>query len=138
MAMADPKDKARATKEISRREMITGEAKVAGVGCLAAVALSKYVDTARARDARALRPPGALSEDEFLAACVRCGLCVRACPYDTLHLATLGDEAALGTPYFIARETPCYMCADVPCAKACPTGALDRNIANIRDADMGV
>lgn len=136
--MADPKDNTKATKEISRRDMLAGAAKVAGVGCLAAVALSKYVDTARARDAKALRPPGARPEDEFLAACVRCGLCVRACPYDTLRLATLGDDAPLGTPYFVARETPCYMCVDVPCAKACPTGALDRDIASIREADMGV
>ncbi|WP_198151046.1 4Fe-4S binding protein, partial [Hyphomicrobium sulfonivorans] len=36
--------------------------------------------------------------EDFLSACVRCGLCVRACPYDTLKLATLGDPAALGTP----------------------------------------
>lgn len=136
--MADPEGKTNKPKEISRRDMIVGASKVVGVGCLAAVALAKYVDTARARDAQALRPPGALPEEEFLAACVRCGLCVRACPYDTLHLATLGDMAPVGTPYFVARETPCFMCPDVPCAKACPTGALDRDIGNIRDADMGV
>jgi ferredoxin-type protein NapG len=33
-----------------------------------------------------------LPEHDFLAACVRCGLCVRDCPYDTLKLSDLGDR----------------------------------------------
>ena len=125
-------------KALSRRELLASGAKAAGVACLAGLALTAYVDSARKAEAGALRPPGALKEEEFLSACVRCGLCVRACPYDTLRLATLADDAPLGTPFFVARETPCAMCADVPCAKACPTGALDRDIPDIREADMGV
>ena len=123
---------------ISRRDLMGGLAKSAGVACLAAVALDQYVRSARAIDATALRPPGAIDEEHFLSACVRCGLCVRACPYDTLKLATMGDPAPLGTPYFIAREASCLMCPDVPCARACPTGALDRNIPDIRHANMGI
>jgi ferredoxin-type protein NapG len=30
------------------------------------------------------------------------------------------------------------MCDDIPCVKACPTGALDPNLTNIDDADMGL
>ena len=41
---------------------------------------------------QALRPPGARAEPEFLGACVRCGLCVRGCPFDTLKLAAFGEE----------------------------------------------
>jgi ferredoxin-type protein NapG len=126
------------SNSVSRRDFIGNVAKSAGVACLAAVALDQYIRTARATYAKALRPPGAIKEEEFLAACVRCGLCVRACPYDTLKLATMGEETALGTPYFVARDVPCFMCDDVPCAKACPTGALDREIPNIRHADMGI
>ncbi|MEG9500267.1 MAG: ferredoxin-type protein NapG [Methylorubrum extorquens] len=122
----------------SRRDLLTSGAKAAGVACLAGLALTAYVESARKAEAKALRPPGALPEDDFLAACVRCGLCVRACPFDTLQLAEMGEGAPLGTPFFVARETPCFMCADVPCAKACPTGALDRDIPSIRQADMGV
>lgn len=86
----------------------------------------------------AVRPPGARDERDFLAACVRCGLCVRDCPYPTLGLAGLGDDVPVGTPYFVARRAPCEMCEDVPCVKACPTGALDPALTNIRDAQMGL
>ncbi len=84
-----------------------------------------------------LRPPGALAERAFQAACVRCGLCVRACPYKTLKLAELGDGPAIGTPYFTARDVPCEMCDDIPCVKACPTGALDPALSKIDKARMG-
>ncbi len=86
----------------------------------------------------ALRPPGAGPEDQFLAACVRCGLCVRDCPYPTLSLAELGEPVTVGTPYFTAREAPCEMCEDIPCVKACPTDALDAELTDIRDARMGL
>lgn len=109
-------------------------------GCVAAGSLLAYLARdARALQAEALRPPGALPEENFLSACVRCGLCVRACPYDTLKLAELGmAAAATGTPYFTARETPCEMCDDIPCVAACPTGALDKGLTNIDDARMGI
>jgi ferredoxin-type protein NapG len=71
-------------------------------------------------------------------ACVRCGLCVRDCPYDTLKLAELGDGVATGTPYFHARTIPCEMCEDIPCVVACPTGALDRELTDIEQARMGL
>src|SRR5690606_10945851 len=77
-------------------------------------------------------------EADFLAACVRCGLCVRACPYDTLKLATLGRAVPTGTPYFDARAVPCEMCEDIPCVPACPTGALDHGLTDIEDARMGL
>lgn len=69
---------------------------------------------------------------------MRCGLCVRDCPYDILKLAELGESVALGTPYFIAREKPCEMCEDIPCVAACPTGALDHGLTDIDDARMGL
>lgn len=84
------------------------------------------------------RPPGALDESAFASACVRCGQCVQACPYDMLKLATLASGMAAGTPYFVARENPCEMCEDIPCAKVCPSGALDKDIASINDARMGL
>ena len=88
--------------------------------------------------ATALRPPGALPEDEFLSACVRCGLCVRDCPYDTLKLADLAESPAAGTPFFEARDVPCEMCDEIPCAAACPTGALSQSLEAIEHARMGL
>ena len=121
-----------------RRRFLTDTARMAG-GCLvAASGLAWLAREARALPAEALRPPGALPEAEFLAACIRCGLCVRDCPYDTLSLAELGaDGPATGTPYFTARAVPCEMCEDIPCVAACPTGALDQSLTDIDEARMG-
>ncbi|PCI29677.1 MAG: ferredoxin-type protein NapG [SAR324 cluster bacterium] len=88
-------------------------------------------------NAFALRPPGALPEKDFLATCIKCGQCVDACPYETLSLTKVGEDGEIGVPHFTAREIPCYMCEDVPCARSCPTGALDREI-EINDSRMGL
>ncbi|MEM1050254.1 MAG: ferredoxin-type protein NapG [Pseudomonadota bacterium] len=123
----------------SRRRFLTDALRAAGGCALAGSALAYVARDARALPAEAIRPPGALAEDDFLSACIRCGLCVRDCPYDTLKLAELGaDGPATGTPYFTARDVPCEMCDDIPCAAACPTGALDKSLERIDDAKMGV
>lgn len=121
-----------------RRRFFKDAAGVAGGACLLSLGVGLYTKQASALPATALRPPGALPEPEFLAACVRCGLCVRDCPYNTLKLAELGDSVATGTPYFNAREIPCEMCDDIPCVPACPTGALDRGLTDIEQARMGL
>lgn len=72
-----------------------------------------------------LRPPGALAEERFLRQCIRCGRCAHACPYAAIDLGSLRDGIAAGTPVIEARQTPCYLCPDLPCVKACPSGALD-------------
>ena len=125
-------------RKISRRAALGEVVRAGGAVCLAGLSLTALVGMASRADARALRPPGALPEEDFLSACVRCGLCVEACPYGTLSLAEWGDEAAVGTPFFTPRDVPCFMCRDIPCARACPTGALDREMPDIRQADMGV
>jgi len=122
----------------SRRRFLKESAGVAGGAGLLALGAGMYAKQASALPATAIRPPGALPEPEFLAACVRCGLCVRDCPYDTLKLAELGDGVATGTPYFEARRIPCEMCEDIPCVVACPTGALDRALTDIEQARMGL
>jgi ferredoxin-type protein NapG len=124
--------------QVERRQFL---ARMAGAACGAALVgtgLGLYAKQAGALPAAAIRPPAALPEGEFLGACVRCGLCVRACPYDTLKLSALGDPVPTGTPYFEPRKVPCEMCPDIPCARACPTGALDKSIRSIDDARMGL
>jgi ferredoxin-type protein NapG len=63
---------------------------------------------------------------------------VRDCPYDILSLARPEEPVANGTPYFVARQGPCEMCPDIPCVKACPSGALDPKLADINQARMGL
>lgn len=125
-------------KPIDRRRFLLDAARVAAGCAVAGTLLGAYAGQARALPAEALRPPGALPEGDFLAACIRCGLCVRDCPYDTLTLAELGEGPATGTPFFTARDIPCEMCEDIPCVKACPTGALDPALDDIGDANMGI
>lgn len=122
----------------SRRRFLAGTARAAcGVG-VAGLLLGLLAEQGRARPAWAIRPPGAITEADFAGACVRCGLCVRDCPYKTLRLAELGEPLTTGTPYFVARDIPCEMCEDIPCVVACPTGALDKELTKIEEARMGL
>ncbi|MGB5964400.1 MAG: ferredoxin-type protein NapG [Sulfurimonadaceae bacterium] len=126
-----------------RRKFILNMARGVGLTALGGFVWSAYVDEVTA-STLLLRPPGALTEDDFLKTCIKCGLCVEACPYDTLLLAKPGDNKPLGTPYFIPRDVPCYMCTDIPCVPVCPTGALNEEsvttdgVLDINSADMGL
>ena len=125
---------------LNRRDLLQGAAGAATAGLLAGGA-TLFARTSVARPAQALRPPGALPEADFLGACVRCGLCVRHCPPQNLRLATgsgFSTGVAVGTPYFEARDVPCEMCEDLPCVKACPTGALAPALTDITQARMGL
>lgn len=123
---------------LSRRQFIADTLKTACTVGLVGLGLGLYGQRASSLPAQVLRPPGALPEADFDGACIRCGLCVRDCPFDMLHLARLGQEIPTGTPYFIAREAGCEMCDDIPCVAACPTNALDHALSDIRDARMGL
>jgi len=125
-------------KAAARRQFLFDTAKIAcGVGMLG-LGVGLYAKHAKALPPTAIRPPGARVEAEFLGACIRCGMCVRDCPYHILDLARAGQDIATGTPYFTARSGPCEMCDDIPCVKACPTGALDHELKDIDKARMGL
>ena len=122
----------------ARRQFLADTARMAcGVGLLG-LGVGLYARHAKALPPAAIRPPGALPEAEFSAACIRCGLCVRDCPYNTLELARPEQPVATGTPFFKARNIPCEMCEDIPCIKACPTGALDHSLTDINKSRMGI
>ncbi len=107
-----------------RRDVIRKLFQGAGFLGLGGLAWGGYINEAQAVDI-ILRPPGALDEPDFLKACIKCGSCVTACPYDTLKLAEPGDHKPVGTPYFEPRKIACEMCPDIPCVPVCPSGALD-------------
>ena len=73
---------------------------------------------------RNFRPPGALPEPAFLAACTRCGYCVDACPVEAIKLAPSSAGLAAGTPILEPVVEPCIACEGMFCASVCPTGAL--------------
>jgi ferredoxin-type protein NapG len=109
-----------------------------GLTALGGLLWSGYTDEVKASPL-VLRPPGAIKEEDFLKACIKCGLCAEACQNrdsnidritglakaGTLKMAKGGDHKLIGTPFFIPREVPCYMCEDIPCVPVCPSGALD-------------
>lgn len=107
----------------------------AGYFGLGGLVWGAYLDKAKGSEL-ALRPPGAIEEDQFINACIKCGSCVEACPYDTLRIARPEDHVAIGTPFFIPRDVPCYMCPDIPCVPVCPSGALNEaSVTRLRDGD---
>ena len=108
-----------------RRKFLSLVAQSGGFLALGGLVWTGYVEEAKSTPL-ILRPPGALVEKAFMRLCIKCGQCVEACPYDTLRLARAGDHKPVGTPFFIPREIPCYMCTDIPCVPVCPTGALDK------------
>ncbi len=85
-----------------------------------------------------LRPPGALSEDDFLATCIKCGQCIQVCPYHSLFFLDAYEGLAVGTPHIDARSRGCYLCDLLPCVLACPSGALDHSVTDAKDVDMGI
>jgi len=122
----------------ARRQFLADTARMAcGVGLLG-LGVGLYARHAKALPPAAIRPPGALPETDFSAACIRCGMCVRDCPFNILHLAKPEEPLSTGTPYFVARQLPCEMCEDIPCVKACPTGALDHSLKDINKSKMGL
>ena len=131
-------------QKTSRRKFL-----LSGAQAIALVSFGGLVWSAFLQESKAgilpLRPPGALREEEFLRHCIKCGLCVEACPFDTLKLADAGSGKPIGTPYFEPRKVPCEMCVDIPCVPVCPTKALDPLLVqdaqgnlDINTAKMGV
>ncbi len=71
-----------------------------------------------------LRPPGGRPEAELLERCVRCGVCMQACPTNAVQpdLAPAGFTG-LFAPVLVMRRGGCDP-ACTRCGEVCPTGAL--------------
>ncbi len=142
----------------SRRKFMATTLQSVGLTAFAGVLWSGYSAEAKAAKL-VLRPPGALPEEDFLKACIKCGLCAEACVNrdtnvdketgkqrpGTLKMAKGGDHKLVGTPFFTPRDVPCYMCDDIPCVPVCPSGALseasvtdEKGELDIKKARMGL
>ncbi len=93
---------------------------------LAAVPFFRLTPSRKRAALKLIRPPGALPEPQFLAKCVKCGQCMRACPTNGLQPA-LGQAGPEGiyTPVLVPRIGYCeYYCS--LCTQVCPTGAIQK------------
>jgi len=122
----------------SRREFL--RATVLG-GCAVGASLLGFLPVVRG-NALALRPPGAIKtpddEQEFLAACIKCGQCVQLCPVEAIQLADLDKGFGIGAPYIDPRTQACdFSCDGLQCVLACPTGALRHSINYPAESRMG-
>jgi MauM/NapG family ferredoxin protein len=102
-----------------RRRLVLAPA----LGALA-VPLLRTSPSAKRPSGQLIRPPGALPEPEFLAKCIKCAECLKACPTNGLQpaLAEAGIEG-FWTPVLVPRIGYCeYYCT--ACTQACPTGAI--------------
>jgi ferredoxin-type protein NapG len=82
-----------------------------------------------------VRPPGASAESELISVCERCHACAEACPHDVIIPLGPAYGPATGTPALLLPDGPCHLCADLPCARACPSGALE--LVPIGEVAMG-
>ena len=113
-------DSVRTEADLKRRKVLTATA----AGVVALPMLRATTGLAKDYDARLIRPPGSVDENEFLSRCIRCGECMKVCPNNAIH-PTLFEAGLEGiwSPTLIMRvgycESTCTLCGQV-----CPTGAI--------------
>ena len=106
--------------DIGRRTVLTGLA--GGISLPLLGKLDGQIH--KVSDPRLIRPPGSLSEEEFLTLCQRCGLCMKVCPTNAIN-PTLSEAGMAGfwSPRLIMTQGYCeYTCT--LCTSVCPTGAI--------------
>lgn len=101
------------------------------------IATAKFVSPYIIPAKKMLRPPGAENERKFLNACIKCGQCVQVCPYHSVVLQDINRGIEVGSPAIIPEDRGCYLCDLLPCVLSCPSGALDHNISDAKDVNMG-
>jgi polyferredoxin len=119
-AWPSPAKQTRETPELKRRALLTSLA--AGAAIVPLMRSGPGLKTPPGTFL--IRPPGSLDESHFLDRCIRCGDCMKVCPNNALHPATLeGGVEALWSPVLVPRigycEPNCVLCSQV-----CPTGAI--------------
>lgn len=135
-------------KKISRREFLktTGKGVASATGLTSFVLLlnigttyrfkplyhvSKKVEEMKRgwKEGFILRPPGARGEEDFLSKCIKCYLCLEACPIQAIKIAGREQGKAVDTPYIIPEVTGCDLCLTRDkqrCNYRCPTNALEK------------
>ncbi len=108
--------------DISRRGFVLSLA--GGILAVPAVRLSNKLGSNWYH--KVIRPPGALSEEEFLKRCIKCGQCMRVCPTNVIQPGGIqGGLENLWTPVLNNRigSSGCQLNC-VACGQVCPTSAI--------------
>jgi len=106
--------------DVNRRRLI----ETAAAGIILFPMMRSVVNAKTAPQHRVIRPPGSISEEDFLRRCIKCGECMRVCPTNVIQPALIesGFEG-LWTPILMNKIGYCeYNC--VLCSQVCPTGAI--------------
>ncbi len=115
-------------KKENRTPIDLGRRKIAGsiVSGLFIAALPRISQHVRSKIHRFVRPPGSVSEKEFLGKCIRCGECMQVCPTNFIQPALFETGLdGMWTPITNARTGYCeYECRK--CTQVCPTNALQK------------
>jgi polyferredoxin len=116
--------------DLGRRRTLTAAAS----GLLAVPLLRASSGVGPRPHSERIRPPGSRAEHEFLERCIKCGVCMKACPTGGLQpaLAEAGFEG-MWTPILVPRlgycEHDCVLCTQV-----CPSDAI---VELVRDEKVG-
>lgn len=102
----------------SRRSFVMGACALAAGAAVGGVACA--FSSGSANDA--LRPPGSVSEKDFMALCIRCERCISVCPEDVLEPIGIEGGWKVRTPRLSFLEGSCTFC-DL-CREVCPTAAV--------------
>ncbi len=106
--------------DINRRRLV----ETAVAGAVLFPMMQSVVNARTDPQSRVIRPPGSISEKDFLRRCIKCGECMRVCPTNVIQPALLeGGFEGLWTPILINKIGYCeFNC--VLCSRVCPTGAI--------------
>jgi len=82
-----------------------------------------------------LRPPGALNDEEqFVKACIGCGLCGEICPPKCIEFDNREGGDGVNAPYIDPVKKACILC--MKCSEVCPTEAL--TLIPREETNMGI
>jgi MauM/NapG family ferredoxin protein len=106
--------------DVNRRRLI----ETALAGAVLFPVMRSTIASGTSPQPRVIRPPGSITEGDFLRRCIKCGECMKVCPTNVIQPALLeaGFEG-IWTPLLMNRIGYCeYNC--VLCSRVCPTGAI--------------
>lgn len=105
--------------DLHKRHLLSGMA--AGI---ITIPLIKAGVTSEGMEPELIRPPGSITEQDFLTRCIACGQCIKVCPNHVIGSSGFADGfSRIGTPKLLTHKGFCKEDC-IACGNVCPTGAL--------------